>query len=144
MQESIQRRNCFENDVSTSTAVTAVWPAFGDKFLAAKAQAAVPSLACLDPEFCGIDKHRRGTTGAGWPELLGGLYTDESAVPCLSFKLDCSTGLRKQGMVISQPDIVTGMENSPSLADQDFAGINELPGKPFHAQAASGTIAPIR
>lgn len=126
-----------------SAAVTSVRTSLGNELLPPEAQAAVAALASLNPEFCGIDKHRRGTLGAEETCLLGGLYANVTAILCLPSELHRSADFREQRVVISETDVLAGVELCSPLADQDLAGLHELAVEPLHAQAAPGTIAPI-
>jgi hypothetical protein len=48
-----------ENNTTTASAITTVRSSFGDKFFAAKAQAAVAAMASLQMYFSFIDEHSK-------------------------------------------------------------------------------------
>ena len=70
-------------------------------------------------------------------QLLLGVHGALPAILALTLELDGTVNQSKQGVVLTNANVDTGMDVSASLANQNIAGQNELTVGTLHAQALS-------
>src|SRR5207245_771806 len=125
-------------DTAAVTPVAAVGASIGDELLAAEADAAGTSVAALDEDIDLVDEHavHQCTAGAGGPRRRshrGGADAHEARITT-PLELHEAVQLREQRVVRADPDVQSGLEPCPALADEDGAARHELAGEPLHAE----------
>jgi hypothetical protein len=145
-----------QDHVPAVSSVAAVGAAAGNKLFAAKADAAVSSVAPLDEDFCLIDEFDGSNPRRGaWAQtgrtrksgrnacFLGRVNADALPFLVQPLELDNSGDLGKQGAVLADADILSGVDFGPVLADQDGPGLDQLAPVPLYAEALPGAVAPV-
>ncbi len=74
--------------------------------------------------------------------LLWRIHADEFAFATLFFELHKAGDERKERIIGAAPDIVARFELRTALPHQNFAAIDQLTAKTFHAQSLGIRIAP--
>jgi hypothetical protein len=145
-----------KNYIPAVSPVAAVGAAAGNILFAAKADAAVSSVAPLDEDFCLIDEFdgsnpRRGVcsqTGrtrksGGNACFLGRINADALPFFVQTLEPDNPGDLGKQGAVLAEADILPGMDFGAVLANQDGPGLDQLAPVPLYAETLAGAVPPV-
>src|ERR1700674_4308910 len=75
--------------------------------------------------------------------LVGGVHADEPSVAALVLELNDPGHERVQGVVLTLPDIHARLVLCAALADEDGAGVDQLPAKTLHSQPLAVRIAAV-
>src|SRR5207237_3269241 len=120
-----------EPDAAAVTPVAAVGTTVRHELFAAEADAAGASVAALDEDIDLVDEHavHRGPGRARRRSHRVGADAHEARVSA-PLELHEAVHLREQRVVRADPDVQSGLEPRPALADEDGAARHELAGEP--------------
>jgi hypothetical protein len=129
-----------EDNVTASTAVTAIGSAFWNEFLATEACGTITAVAGAGEkrdriyEFSGFHL---------WKGILGGCLCNDRYPPAFLVKLDDAFTTGEECMIFALHYVFAGMEFGSELSHDDGTSVDSLAVKTFHAQSFPATVAAI-
>lgn len=142
-----------EDDVASMAAVPAAWAATGNKFLPAKCENTVATVTGFHGNERFIDELQiirfliPDLGGIGWATAETGLALGQNIdefphAPAIA-KFDCSGNGGKEGVILTQSHVLSGLITRTALTDDDGTTGDELAGEHLDAQPLRIRIATV-